>query len=228
MKVLYFISLLIVALFFNACASKIVYSPEEIDTFAIPPSAENNLFSPPPKGYARLIMYRDDYNSGFLNDVFISYATNRYATYKHIDTFWESYYEIDNGNADRALCRLDNDSSCIVHIRAGKPVLLVNQYRATIHLYRYYLAMQIIAIIQPYLYTYYATPPRPTTQGTIFTPKNQHIYCLAIEQYTSFVFKNKNACLKEYKSVYSPKHRKEQDEWLNELIKKGDKRAYKE
>lgn len=228
MKVLYFISLLIVALFFNACASSAMYSPEEIDTFAIPPSAENNLFSPPPKGYARLIMYRDDYNSGFLNDVFISYATNRYATYKHIDTFWESYYEIDNGNADRALCRLDNDSSCIVHIRAGKPVLLVNQYRATIHLYRYYLAMQIIAIIQPYLYTYYATPPRPTTQGTIFTPKNQHIYCLAIEQYTSFVFKNKNACLKEYKSVYSPKHRKEQDEWLNELIQDGDKRAYKE
>lgn len=216
MKVLYFISLLIVALFFNACASKIVYSPEEIDSFAIPSSAENNLFSPPPKGYARLIMYRDDYNSGFLNDVFISYATNRYATYKHIDTFWESYYEIDNGVNDRALCRLDNDSSCIVNIRAGKPVLLFNQYRPTIHTYRFYLIFATMYM------------PRPTTQGTIFTPKNQHIYCLAIESYTSFVFKNKNACLKEYKSVYSPKHRKEQDEWLNELIKEGDKRAYKE
>lgn len=222
MKIVYFISLIIATLFFNACASKIVYSPDEIDKFAMPPSAENNLFSPPPKGYARLIMYRDDYSTGFLNDVFISYATNRYATYKHIDTFWESYYEIDNGNADRALCRLDNDSSCIVNIRAGKPVLLFNQYRPTIHTYRFVF---VVAIMLGK-----TASPRPITQGTIFTPKNQHIYCLAIGESnnTNLVFKNKNACLKEYKSVYSPKHRKEQDEWLNELIQDGDKRAYQE
>lgn len=196
MKVLYFISLLIVALFFNACApQKIVYSPDEIDTFAIPPSAENNLFSPPPKGYARLIMYRDDSNIGFLNYVFISY---------------EIYNKADYEYSERALCRLDSNSSCIVNIKADNTVVLYNIYEPTV-------AMQI-----------FARRSTSFTQGTIFTPKNQHIYCLAIESRTSFAFKDKNVCLNEYKDIYKPKHRKEQERWLNKLIKNGDKRAYKE
>ncbi len=184
MKILYFISLIVAILFFNACApQKIAYSPEEIDTFAIPPSAENNLFSPPPKGYARLIMYRDD-STIYLND---------------IDIVYENYNGVDYEYNLRALCRLKNDSSCIVNIRAGYPILLSNYIVGTI-----------------------------ASQGTIFTPKNQHIYCLTIKSYTSFVLKNKETCLKEYKKVYKPSHREYQEKWFNRLVKKGYKSAYKE
>ena len=226
MKIVYFVSLLIATLFFNACATPTVYSPEQIDSFAIPPSNDNNLFSPPKNGYARLIMYRDDYSSSFINDIFISYATNQNIVFKYVDNFYNGNYEIIGGMGDRALCRLDNDSSCIVNIKAGNPVLLFNRFDANVHLHRFIFAMNILFILHPY-YPYF-THPQVFTRGTIFTPKNQHIYCLAINKGADFAFKDKGTCLKEYKEVYSPKHRKEQDEWLNELVKDGDKRAYKE
>lgn len=200
MKIIYFISLLIATLFFNACATPTAYSPEQIDSFAIPPSNDNNLFSLPKNGYARLIMYRDDSNAFYFNDFYINYESGI------------SY--------ERALCRLDSNSSCIVNIRAGNALLLFNRYEPTTG------TIVFAALFNRLLNT------STSTRGTIFTPKNQHIYCVAIEQIfrsrANFIFKDKNTCLKEYKEMYKPEHRKEQEEWLNDLIKDGDKRAYQE
>ncbi|MGX3011506.1 hypothetical protein ACWIUD_08110 [Helicobacter sp. 23-1044] len=228
MKILYFVLLFIATLLFSACApTPIVYSPKQIDSFAIAPSDKNKLFSAPKDGYARLIIYRDDYNTFYLNDVFISYETNQNIVSKYVDNFYNGNYEIIGEMGDRALCRLDNDSSCVVNIRAGDSVMLYNRYDATIHAHRFIFAMNIITILLRPMYPV-MFHPRVATQGTIFAPKNQHIYCLAIEQRTNFVFKNRNTCLKEYKEVYSPKHRDEQKEWFDDLVEKGDERAYEE
>lgn len=208
-KIIYLVLLLMVAMFFNACGTSqwsyigsnaIIQSPEQIDSLAIPPSAENNLLSPPKNGYARLIMYSNDNIIGHLYNVYLSYSME---------------YE-------RALCGLKGKSSCIVNIRAGNAIML---------------------------YLFYS-------RAVIFTPKNQHIYCINMrirdflslvkpklnEYYTNlnfwnypigiiamnFEFRDKNTCLKEYKEVYEPSHREYQDKWFNRLVKKGDKRAYKE
>lgn len=226
MKVLYFISLLIVALFFNACAPQpIVYSPEEIDTFAIPPSAENNLFSPPPKGYARLIIYRDESNIRHLYDVFVTY---------------EIYNNVGYEYNERALCRLSSNSSCIVNIRAGGSVLLVNYIVNPYAKITPFIAplMVALSLSSKDFWNAYAENSQGivSSQGTIFTPKNQHIYCanaslsaLGNSWYISTLsLRDKDTCLKEYQKMYKPKHRKYQEKWLNKLIKEGDKRAYKE
>lgn len=226
MKIVYFVSLLIATLFFNACATPTpaVYSPEQMDSFAIPPSNDNNLFSPPKNGYARLIMYRDDNDIRFVDEIFVNYEINK-GIYQYNSKDYFSYvaYEIVGGMPyERALCRLDNNSSCIVNIRAGNALLLLNRQEAT-------TGMKVIS----FLAGSYGINLSANTQGTIFTPKNQHIYCIAFEKIwwskeTIISLRDKNTCLKEYKEMYKPKHRKGQERWLNKLIKKGDKRAYQE
>lgn len=218
MKMLYFISLLIMAIFFNACgnawwnytdSNAIIQSPEQIDSLAIPPSNSDNLFSPPKNGYARLIIYAYHNLIGSPNrrEIFIAYEFGD----------------------DRALCVLRKDSSCIVNIKAGNSVML---------------------------YPLTAMSSTSDDRAVIFTPKNQHIYCINMlprnflsliepklnEYYRNmnalnkpfviiamnFEFKNKNTCLKEYMEMYKPKHRQEQEKWFNGLVKDGDKRAYQE
>lgn len=75
MKIFYFVSLVAVMVFFSACSTPQIMTPEEIDSKAIAPSAENNLFSPPKNGYARLIMYRDYkfVGGGAKYDIFVKY-----------------------------------------------------------------------------------------------------------------------------------------------------------
>ncbi len=229
MRIFYFILLLVATLFFNACApTHITYSAKQIDTFAIPPSKKNNLFSPPKNGYARIIMYRDDYNIGFYNEIFVTYRTRKNIIYELDRGFWSANWNIIGGMDDSALCKLDNDSSCIVNIKAGKPVLLLNKYEATTSMNVFRLVLNILQYFVPPFYPTTASATANSTQGTIFTPKNQHIYCFAIKEKTGFVFKNRNTCLKEYKESYKPEHREEQVEWLNELVDGGDERAYKE
>lgn len=114
MKIFYFVSLVAVMIFFNACAKPQVMTPAEIDLKTIAPSAENNLFSTPKNGYARLIMYRD---SAFLG-AFLSYTV--LIKYNPL---------LENGKyvkqeADRKLCKIKNGSSCIVNIKAGQPIAL--------------------------------------------------------------------------------------------------------
>ena len=217
MKIVYFISLLIVAMFFNACGNSllsyadsnpIIQSPEQIDSFAIPPSNENNLFSPPKNGYARLIIY------GHYNVWQHSIKPEIFIKYEPITD------GVDYDN--RALCVIGKNSSCIVNIKANNSIMIYS----------------------------------PSNRTFMFTPKNQHTYCINVlprnflpliepklnEYYRNmnafnkpaviiamnFEFKDKNTCLKEYKEIYKPRHRKEQERWLNKLIKKGDKRAYQE
>ena len=95
----------LVAVFFMGCSipQAIMQTAEQIDSLAIPPSAENNLFSPPKNGYARLIIYRD-------------YAALLFAA--RLDVY-AKYYD-----GDRALCRIKNKSSCIVNIKANDVIAL--------------------------------------------------------------------------------------------------------
>lgn len=183
----------LVAVFFIGCAPQaVMQTAEQIDALAIPPSAESNLFSPPKNGYARLIIYRD------------------YATLLFMARFdvYVKYYD-----GDRALCRIKNQSSCIVNIKANDVIAL--------H------------------YTGISETESPFGGNILFKPKNQHIYCinLLLSQFGSglsawwsfnLTFRDKETCLKEYKEVYKPSHREYQEKWFNRLVKKGDKRAYKE
>ncbi len=196
MKIFYFVSLVAVMIFFNACAQ--VMTPEEIDSKAIAPSAENNLFSPPKNGYARLIMYR---KSSFLGGL-VSYSV----LIKYNPLLEDGKYKYVKKDIDRALCKIESDSSCIVNIKAGQPVALT-----------------------------YVGQENKKNKAVLFTPRNQHIYCSDIEMkwgfwigQFQFNFRDKDTCLKEYKEIYKPEHREYQDEWFNKLVKKGDKRAYKE
>lgn len=198
MKIFYFVSLVAVMVFFSACSWFIppqVMTPEGIDSKAIAPNNENNLFSTPKNGYARLIMYKERKGVawGQANTILIKYNPLLDENGKYIKQ-----------EADRALCKLNNGSSCIVNIKAGQIVALTH-------------ASQEIK------------------NAVLFTPKNQHIYCVN-EQWkwgtwtaqSEFNFRDKDTCLTEYQKIYKPKHREYQDKWFNKLVKKGDKRAYKE
>lgn len=196
MKVLYFTSLIIAMLFFNACAT--VMTQNEIDLKAIAPSADNNLFSPPKNGYARLIMYRkySILGGAIPHSVLIDYnPVLKYGKYTYTKE-----------QIDRALCKMKNDSSCIVSIKAGQPIALT-----------------------------YAGQEDKAEKAVLFTPRNQHIYCANIEakygwwiMQFQFNFRDKDTCLKEYKKMYKPKHRDYQKQWFDKLVEKGDKRAYRE
>ncbi len=220
----------LVAVFFNACATPQVMTPEEIDTKAIAPSAENNLFSPPKNGYARLIMYRNYKfaGAGVRYDVFVKYnykpapkkqQTNN-ATISQDGTMTTAdnttyYNEFDNIVLDRALCRMGSNSSCIVNIKAGQPLALI--YKVDMG---GWVAFSLSAAIADGNLDYVGA----------FTPKNQHIYCInmTINDGNFRQFRDKDTCLKEYQKMYKPKHRDYQDKWFNSLIEQGDKRAYKE
>ena len=197
MKIFYFVSLVAVMVFFSACYTPPqIMTPEEIDSKAIAPNNENNLFSAPKNGYARLIMYKERKGLawGMANTILIKYNPL-----------------LENGKyikqeADRALCKMENGSSCIVNIKAGQPVAL----------------------------TYWAMESKKK-KAVLWTPRNQHIYCANIEMkwgawvyQFQFNFRDKDTCLTEYQKVYKPEHREYQDKWFNKLVKKGDKRAYKE
>ena len=215
MKIVYFILLLIVAIFFNACgnawwnytgSNAIIQSPEQIDSLAIPPNNSDNLFSPPKNGYARLIMYAHHNLTGSSKrEIFITY---------------------DFGD-DRALCVIGKDSSCIVNIKAGNSAMLYSLYdRAVIftpknqHTYCInVLPRNFFPLIEPKLNEYYRNmnalnKPLAVAMNSILA--------------MNFEFKDKNTCLKEYKEMYKPKHRKEQERWFNGLVKDGDRRAYQE
>lgn len=243
MKIIYLMLLLATAIFFNACggnawwnytgSNAVIQSPEQIDSLAIPPSAENNLLSPPKNGYARLIMYiKDDLIGRFDDVVYLSYSIEKGQYQYVLKDHYYSYFFFERGHTtyeianemlyERALCRLKGNSSCIVNIKAGNAVMLYLLY----------------------------------SRAVIFTPKNQHIYCINMqirdflslvkpklnEYYTNlsfwnypismlamnFEFKDKNTCLKEYKEAYRPEHKEKQEKWFNKLVKKGDKRAYRE
>lgn len=182
--------------FFSACSTTPqIMTPEEIDSKAIAPSNENNLFSAPKNGYARLIMYRD---SAFLGGM-LAYSV----AIKYNPLLENGKYFVQE--SDRALCKLNNGSSCIVNIKAG----------------------QLVAL------TYWGLEKKEN--AVLFTPKNQYIYCANVEVELGiwvgqfqFNFRDKDTCINEYKKMYKPKHRKYQDKWFNKLIEKGDKRAYKE
>ena len=198
MKIFYFVSLVAVMVFFNACSTAQVMTPEEIDAKAIAPSAENNLFSPPKNGYARLIMYR---KSAFFG-AYVSHSV----LLQYNPLLENGKYKYIKEDIDRALCKIKSNSSCIVNIKAGQPVVLT-----------------------------YAGQDDKENKAVLFTPRNQHIYCSDIEMkwgvwlgQFQFNFRDKDTCLKEYQEVYKPKHRDYQDKWFNGLIEKGDKRAYKE
>lgn len=229
MKIFYFVSLVAVMVFFSACSTPQIMTPEEIDSKAIAPSAENNLFSPPKNGYARLIMYRDYkfVGGGAKYDIFVKYnykpapkkqqanttTISQDGTMTTADTTTYDN-EFSNIVLDRALCRMGNGSSCIVNIRAGQPLALI-----------YQIDMGALVVFNL---------GAAIADGNLdyvgdFTPKNQHIYCINLTGNDNFrQFRDKDTCLKEYQKMYKPKHRKYQDKWFNDLVKKGDKRAYKE
>lgn len=176
------------AIFFNACATTM--TPEEIDLFAIKPNKLSKIFSPPKDGYARLIMYR---KADFFGAV-LSYAVVI------------KYTRLGHNVADRALCKMNNGSSCIVNIKAGNFVAL----------------------------THWGMENKTESQ-VLFLPKNRHIYCASISiefgwliGQMQFNFVDAETCLAEYKAVYKPKHRDYQKQWFDKLVEKGDKRAYKE
>lgn len=108
MKILHFVLFIVMLIFFNACARTM--TPEEIDLFAIKPNKSSKIFSPPKDGYARLIMYRKADYFGWM----LSYAVVL------------KYTSLANNRADRALCKMNNGSSCIVNIKAGNFVALTH------------------------------------------------------------------------------------------------------
>lgn len=176
------------AIFFNGCAKTM--TPEEIDLFAIKPNKSSKIFSPPKDGYARLIMYR---KADFFG-VALSYAVVI------------KYTHLGHNVADRALCKMNNGSSCIVNIKAGKLVAL----------------------------THWGMENKKN-KAVLFTPRNRHIYCIDISVVMGwligqfqFDFRDAKTCLAEYRAMYKPEHRDYQKKWFDELVEKGDKRAYKE
>ena len=208
-------------------------TPEEIDSKAIAPSSENNLFSAPKNGYARLIMYRDYkfVGGGATYNVFVKYnykpapkkqQENNTSVSEDgtMTTAKKTTNEFDNLTLDRALCRMGNNSSCIVNIKAGQPLALI-----------YEIDMGGWVVLS----VWNAISDGKLDYVGAFTPKNQHIYCVN-EQWkwgtwtaqSEFNFRDKDTCLTEYQKVYKPKHRSYQDRWFNKLVEKGDKRAYKE
>lgn len=198
MKIFYFVSLVAVMIFFNACAKfeyPKIMPPEMIDSKAIAPSAENNLFSPPKNGYARLIIYKERKGGltwGTANTILIKYNPL-----------------LENGKyvkqeADRALCKMNNGSSCIVNIKAGQQVALTHASQE----------IQNAVLFTPKNQHIYCINEQ-WKSGT-WTAQSE------------FNFRDKDICLKEYQEVYKPKHRDYQDKWFNKLVEKGDKRAYRE
>lgn len=215
MKILYFALFASLAVFFNACALPEPMTPQEIDKRAIPPSKRIKLFSPPPNGYARLIMYRDYVFRGSAG------TYNIYAKYNYMALDKNLSKDI---NLDRALCKMSNNSSCIVNVRAGKPITLVHEEKTLVWLW-----VLGGVLLSPLILTIATGYDGSVETMATFTPKNQHIYCIDFTIGDSFrQFKDGHTCLKEYKAIYKPKHREEQKEWLNELIEDGDERAYKE
>ena len=185
--------------FFNACATSQVMSISQIDSFAIKPNKLSKIFSPPKDGYARLIMYRESDFRGWP----LSYSI----LIKYNPTFKDGKFaDIDTKNMDRALCKMKNNSSCIVNIKAGKLVAL----------------------------THWGMENKKDN-AVLFRPRNKHIYCINISTVFGwligqfqFDFRDARTCLAEYRAMYEPEHRDYQKKWFDELVEKGDKRAYKE
>lgn len=202
------------AVLFNACSLPKPMMPQEINKRAIPPSKRIKLFSPPPNGYARLIMYRD-YVFRYSGKAF-----NVYTDYSYITSSKKSL----NNTTSRALCKISNDSSCIVNIRAGKQISLVHEEKVPVWIW-----VLGGVLLSPLILTLAAVSDGSVDTMATFTPKNQHIYCIDFTIGDSFrQFKDGRTCLKEYKAIYKPKHRKEQDEWFDELLEASDERAYME
>lgn len=203
------------AVLFNACSLPEPMTPQEINKRAIPPSKKIKLFSPPPKGYARLIMYRDyAFRSG-------GESFNVYVNYGYMTSNKKS---LSDATLSRALCKISNDSSCIIHIKAGKPISLMKENKISIWVWVLWGVL-----LSPLMLTAVAVYDGSVDNVAIFTPKNQYIYCIDFTIGDNFrQFKDGRTCLKEYKAIYKPKHRKEQDEWFDELLEDGDERAYKE
>lgn len=177
MKIFYFVSLVAVMVFFSACSTTPqIMTPEEIDSKAIAPSNENNLFSAPKNGYARLIMYRDYKfaGGGVVYNVFVKYnykpapkkqQENNTSVSKDgtMTTADKTTNEFDNITLDRALCRMGNNSSCIVNIKAGQPLALIYEIDMG-----GWVVFSLGAAIADGKLDYVGA----------FTPKNQHIYCI--------------------------------------------------
>lgn len=225
LKVLYFTLFAVLAVLFNACSLPEPMAPQEINKRAIPPSKRIKLFSPPPNGYARIIMYRDYVFRGG------AWAYNIYAKYNYMALSNDSFNDIDIKLwSDMPLCRMSNNSSCITNVRAGKPITLIQEQRATA---LGWVAISVVGVLTIPLglstIAGAAVENGKLQTTATFTPKNQHIYCIDFTIGDNFrQFKDGRTCLKEYKAIYKPKHRKEQDEWFNELLEDGDERAYKE
>ena len=228
MKIFYFVSLVAVMVFFSACSTTPqIMTPEKIDSKAIAPSNENNLFSAPKNGYARLIMYRDYKfaGGGVAYNVFVKYnykpapkkqQENNTSVSEDgtMTTAKKTTNEFDNITLDRALCRMGNNSSCIVNIKAGQPLALI---------YEIDMGGWVVWSV------WNAISDGKLDYVGAFTPKNQHIYCINLTGNSNFrQFRDKDTCLNEYKKMYKSKHRDYQNKWFNGLIEKGDKRAYKE
>ena len=196
MKIFYFILLVVVMVFFNACATTM--TPEQIDSFAIKPNKLSKIFSPPKDGYARLIMYREP--------DFLGWPWSYSILIKYNPTLKNGKFaDIYTKNMDRVLCKMINGASCIVNIKAGNLVALTHR------------GME-----------------NKKNKAVLFTPRNRHIYCINISVVLGWIpqfqfdFRDAATCLAEYKAMYKPKHRDYQKKWFDGLVKKGDKRAYKE
>ncbi|MGX2983278.1 hypothetical protein [Helicobacter sp. 23-1045] len=85
-------------LFFSGCSLQEPMTPQEIDEKAIAPHKRIKLFSPPPNGYARLIMYRDSVVfDGSRYDIFVKY--------KHYGLYDKTL--LSDMVFDRALCKIE-------------------------------------------------------------------------------------------------------------------------
>ncbi|MGX2983277.1 hypothetical protein [Helicobacter sp. 23-1045] len=119
---------------------------------------------------------------------------------------------------------MSSDTSCIVNIKAGQPIALVGEKKVG-------MASWVIAgvLMSPLLLIINAIEHNSLDYMAVFTPKNQHIYCINFTMNDNFrQFRDGRTCLAEYRAIYKSKHRDEQKEWFDDLVDSGDKRAYKE
>lgn len=212
-----------IVIFFSACSVTYkIPTPSEIDSKAISPDMKINLYKPPKNGYARLVIYQEYLLSIEKHAIMI-----KYNPLLSVDGLYREQ------EADRFLCIMYSSQSCIVNIKASKMVALTHWKQpnvgAAIFLGIFGGIQHLSAI------GYHSSMVHSEYDAVIFTPKNQHIYCIKFNPQISlsyiaefYIFKDKHECLEEYKAMYKSRHRKNQDRWFNKLVKNGNEKAYKE
>lgn len=215
--------IIFISIFFSACSVTYkIPTPGEINSKAIPSDRAINLYKPPKNGYARLIIYQE-----------YTFSVNKYAImikYNPILSVDGLYTEQE---ADRFLCIMYSNQSCIVNIKASKMVALTHWKQPNIGAAIFlgvFGGIQSLSAIG-----YHSSTVHSEYDGIIFTPKNQHIYCIKFNPQISlsyiaefYIFKDKHECLEEYRAMYKPRHRKNQTRWFEKMVKKGNEKAYKE